>query len=138
MSEAREVLDRAIRLWNDHDYSGWMELFSDDVELSAPGFEGSGSEALRMTCSLWKDAFPDNQSRVTSTYVEGDTVVQQAVFEGTHTGTFNAPEQAPIEATNKKLALRHVNICTVRNGKVKSWALYFDRADLMDQLGAGG
>jgi predicted ester cyclase len=91
-----------------------------------------------MTCSLWKEAFPDNQSRVTSTYVEGDTVVQQAVFEGTHTGTFNAPEQAPIEATNKKLALRHVNICTVRNGKVKSWALYFDRADLMDQLGAGG
>jgi len=137
MSEAREILDRSIRLWNDHD-TGWMDLYSDDAKVTAPGFEGAGSDAIRMSYSLWQDAFPDCSARIRSTYVDGDTVIQQGIFQGTHTGTFDAPEQAPIDATNKKVSIPFVNICTVRNGKVNSWALYFDRAELMAQLGVGG
>jgi ketosteroid isomerase-like protein len=97
MSEAREILDRAIRLWNDHGNRNWVDLFSDDAKLTAPGFEGSGSEAVRRSYSLWQDAFPDCNARIKSTYVDGDTVIQQAIFEGTHTGTLNAPEQAPLD-----------------------------------------
>ena len=76
--------------------------------------------------------------RVQATYLDGDTAIQQAVFEGTHTGSFNVPEQPPIGATNKKVHLPFVNILTTREGKVSSWLLYFDRAELLAQLGVGG
>jgi predicted ester cyclase len=87
---------------------------------------------------LWQDAFPDCNAQIKTTYVDGDTVIQQAIFQGTHTGRLNAPEQAPIDATTRKASFPFVNICTVRDGKITSWALYFDRADLMAQLGVGG
>jgi ketosteroid isomerase-like protein len=138
MSDAREILYRANRLWNDHDESGWMALIADDIELTVPGFYGSGSEAARMVYSSFQDAFPDTQTPIKSTYVEGDTVIQQGIFEGTHTETFKVPGQAPLEATNKKVLIPFVHICRVRDGKVNSWALYFDRAELTAQLGVGG
>jgi ketosteroid isomerase-like protein len=138
MSEAREILDRAIGLWNDHDKSAWSDLLSDDIKVEAPGFEGSGVEAAQTVYSSYQDAFADANSRMTSTYVDGDTVIQLGVFTGTHTGTLNAPGQAPIEATNKKVSIRFASICTVRNGKINRWTLYSDRAEVMEQLGAAG
>jgi ketosteroid isomerase-like protein len=115
-----------------------MDLFSDDVKVEAPGLERSGAEAAQLVYELYQDAFADANSRITTTYVDGDAIIQLGVFTGTHTGTLNAPDRAPVEATNKKVSIRFASICTVRNGKVNSWTLYSDRADLMDQLGLGG
>jgi predicted ester cyclase len=137
MSEAREIVDRMIRSWNDHD-PAWMDNFSDDAELSAPGIEGSGSEPIRTIYSLWQDAFADVHVRPVAIYVDGDSFSLRAVIEGTHTGTFNAPGLAPIEATNRKISVPFANIATVRNGKVNSLAIYIDRAEVMAQLGVGG
>jgi len=137
MGDPREVIERAVRVWNDHDNSGWLEQFTDDAELSGPNFKASGSEAARMFYSVWKDAFPDNQVRVVAIYEDGDIGVIQGILEGTHTGTFNAPDQSPLEATNKKVALPYVNVITARNGKIKSLVGYFDLGGLTSQLRAG-
>jgi ketosteroid isomerase-like protein len=71
-------------------------------------------------------------------YQDGDVAVLEAVFEGTHTGALNVPEQSPLEATNQKVSIPFTQVHTVRNGKVKSLTGYFDSAALMSQLGVGG
>jgi predicted ester cyclase len=137
MGDAREAGERMPRLWNGHDISGWTDLFA-DAELSGPGLKGSGAETARTFYSVWQDAFPDTQVRVRGLYEDGDTVIQEAIFEGTHTGTFNVPGRSPIEATNKKVSLPYTAIATVQNGKVQRFTLYFDRAELMSQLDVDG
>jgi predicted ester cyclase len=138
MGGPREILERAISVWNGHDISGWVEQFADDAEFSGPNFKISGSEAAQMFYSVWHDAFPDNQVRSVAIYEDGDTVILQGVFEGTHTGTFGIPEQSPIEATNQKVSIPFAQINTVRNGKVKGLTGFFDLGGLMSQLRAGG
>jgi predicted ester cyclase len=137
MGDARETGERLVRLWNDHD-PAWSDVFIDNAELRGPGFKCSGSEAGRVVYSPWQDAFPDTQARVIATHEDGDTLIQEAIFEGTHTGTFNVPEQSPIEATNNKVSLPYTAIITVQDGQIQRFALYFDRAELMSQLGVGG
>lgn len=136
MDEAREIIDRGVRLWNDRD-PAYMDLFTHDAELSIPSFKGSGAEAVRTFYSVWQNAFPDNQVRPVGIYQDGDVGILQGVFEGTHTGALNIPEQSSIEATNQKVSVPFAQIYTVRNGKVKSLTGYFDPAGLMSQLGIG-
>jgi predicted ester cyclase len=95
---------------------------------------GSGLEAVAMFYALRQDAFPDNQVRTVAVFEDGSTGVLQAVFEGTHTATLNAPGQ-PIAATGKRVSLPFVNVSSLTEGKVAAFTLYFDRAELMAQLG---
>jgi hypothetical protein len=107
MGDARETGERLLRLWNDHD-PAWSDLFVENAELIGPGFKSSGSEAARVIYSPWQDAFPDTHARINDAHEDGDTVIQEAVFEGTHAGTFAIPEQPAIEATNNKVSLPYI------------------------------
>jgi hypothetical protein len=65
---------------------------------------------------------------------DGDTAILQAVFEGTHTEALNAPDQA-IPATGKRVSIPFVTLNTFDAGKLTNFALYFDRVELLSQLG---
>jgi predicted ester cyclase len=82
----------------------------------------------------WLNAFPDAQLRVATTFVDGDTIVQEFTFEGTHEGTLSGPA-GDIPATNRRLTGRGVQILRVDNGKVADARLYYDQVQVMTQLG---
>lgn len=105
-----------------------------DAELAGPGVSGSGTEIVNMFYSLWQDAFPDNQVRPVAIFADGDTAIMQAVFECTHTETFNAPNQ-PIPATGKRVSIPYVLLTRWGGGKTTNFTLYFDRVELLSQLG---
>ena len=135
MGEARTLTENYVKVWNDHDAAGWLDSFSADAALVAPGgVSGSGAEMVNMFYALWQDAFPDNQVRVVAIVEDGDMSVLQAVFEGTHTSTLNAPDQS-IPATGKRVSVPFVNVNKIGGGKLTNFALYFDRAELLGQLG---
>ena len=135
MGEARTLTEHYVKVWNDHDATGWLDSFGADAELVAPGgVSGSGAEMVNMFYALWQDAFPDNQVRVVTIVEEGDMSVLEAVFEGTHTGTLNAPGQS-IPATGKRVSVPFVNVSKIDGGKLANFALYFDQAELLGQLG---
>jgi predicted ester cyclase len=134
MGEARTLLEQNIKTWNDHDSSGWVGDFSPDADLAAPGVSGSGTDMVRMFYSIWQDAFPDNQVRVGAIFEDGATAILQADFVGTHTETLNTPDQS-IPATGKRVSLPFVTLNKFAGGKVVNFALYFDRAELLGQLG---
>ena len=134
MGEARARLEQNIKSWNAHDSAAWVGDFSPDAHVTGPGASGSGTEMVRTFYSIWQDAFPDNEVRVIDIFEDGPTAILQAEFQGTQTETMNAPEQT-IPATGRRVNLPFVVVNRFDGGKIKQFTLYFDRAELLGQLG---
>ena len=137
MSEAKKVLEQAIERWNATDRDGWAALYTDDVVYEAPG--GARISGLADLKEKYFDALvtaaPDRTSRDVILFAEGDHVVEQARYTGTHTGTWRNPDGAEIPATGKKLDFPFVGVFRVDNGKISSIRLYYDQIEVFTQLG---
>jgi steroid delta-isomerase-like uncharacterized protein len=134
MGDARARLEQNIQHWNAHDSAAWVGDFSADAQVVAPGASGSGTEMVRTLYSTWQDAFPDNEVRVTDIFEDGATAILEAQFQGTQTGTMNAPDQT-IPATGRRVNIPFVTINRFDGGKMTQFTLYFDRVELLGQLG---
>ena len=137
MSEAKKVLEQAIERWNATDRDGWAALYTDDVVYEAPG--GARISGLADLKEKYFDALvtaaPDRTSRDVILFAEGDHVVEQARYTGTHTGTLRNPDGAEIPATGKKLDFPFVGVFRVENGKISSIRIYYDQVEVFTQLG---
>ncbi len=135
MADTKEVGTKWVEAFNSHDEARIRELNADDIVLEAPGevrLEGNdGSTGYAMG---WLNAFSDARLKVSSTFVDGDTVVQEFAFEGTHDNTLSGPA-GDIPATNRRLTGRGVQILRVEDGKVAEARLYYDQMQVMTQLG---
>ena len=135
MGQGRDLVDSSVKTWNDHSLEAWAANFSDDAVLAAPGgVTGSGPQATKLFYSIWQDAFPDNQIRDVRIAEDGENVYLEAVFDGTHTASLNAPTGA-IPATGKPVSIPFVTRFTCRRGQFTDFRLYFDQMDLVTQLG---
>ena len=135
MASTKEVGAKWVEAFNAHDEAAIRELNGDDVVFEAPGeVRLEGNEASTGYAMGWLNAFPDAQLRVASTFVDGDTVVQEFTFEGTHEGTLSGPA-GDIPATNRRLTGRGVQILRVDSGKVADARLYYDQVQVLMQLG---
>ena len=88
MSDAKKILEQAIELWNAKERELWADLYADDVVYEAPG--GARISGLANLKEQYFDALvtaaPDRSSRDVMLVAEGDYVVEQARYTGTHTG----------------------------------------------------
>jgi steroid delta-isomerase-like uncharacterized protein len=137
MSEAKKVLEQAVELWNATDRDGWAALYTDDVVYEAPG--GSRISGLADLKEKYFDALvtaaPDRRSRDVILFADGNHVVEQARYTGTHTGTWRNPDGAEVPATGKKLDFAFVGIFRVEDGKISSIRIYYDQIEVFTQLG---
>ena len=135
MADTKEVGAKWVDAFNAHDEAAIREQNADDVVFEAPGeVRLEGNDASTGYAMAWLNAFPDARLKVSSTFVDGDTVVQEFTFEGTHEGTLSGPA-GDIPATNRRLTGRGVQILRVDNGKVADARLYYDQVQVMTQLG---
>lgn len=79
--------------------------------------------------TLWR-AFPDFNYETSRTISDGNTVVLECVFKGTH-----KDDLMGIPATNRQIALPLAFVVDFVNGKVGKWKTYLDTGTLMRQLG---
>ena len=137
MSEAKEVLEQAIERWNDNDRDRWAELYHEDVVFEAPGGSRiSGLEDLKVKYfDALLTAAPDRGSSDVVLISEGELVVEQARYTGTHTGTWRNPNGVEIPATGKALDFPFVGVFRVERGKISSIRLYYDQVEVLTQLG---
>jgi steroid delta-isomerase-like uncharacterized protein len=137
VSEAKRVLEQAVECWNATDRDGWAALYTDDVVYEAPG--GARISGLADLKEKYFDALvtaaPDRESRDVILFAEGDHVVEQARYTGTHSGTWRNPDGAEVSATGKKLGFPFVGIFRVENGKISSIRIYYDQIEVFTQLG---
>ena len=108
----------------------WNALITDDVQDLSGGQTQRGRDSFEQRTKLVRSAFDRVSVRVDDLVVEGDRLAWRWTFEGTHTGPF-----AGVAPTHKQVALRGVNVQTLREGKVvEHWTLA-DLAGALRQLG---
>ena len=137
MSEPREVLEQAIEHWNAGDREAWAALYADDVVYEAPGgqrISGLAELETRYFDSLLTAA-PDRVSRDIVLFVDGEYVVEQARYVGTHMGPLRSPDGHQVPPTGKSFDFPFVGIFRVRGGKIRSIRIYYDQIELFTQLG---
>ena len=137
MDEARGVLEQAIDYWNAGDRDAWAKLYADDVVYEAPG--GQRISGLADLEEKYFDALltaaPDRSSRDVELLVDGEYVVEQARYVGTHTGPLRTPEGGEVPPTGKQFDFPFVGIFQVQDGKIRSIRIYYDQIELLSQLG---
>ena len=135
MSDAASVFEQCIQVWNAHDRKGWADLFDDGAEFVASGgMRASGPAGAGLFYDTWNEAFPDNHIDPAVVFGAGDQAAHEARFAGTHTGTLRTPN-GDVPPTGKRMVASYVAIGRAHNGKVTTFHVYFDVADVLAQLG---
>jgi len=135
MADAREVGAKFVEAFNAHDEERIRQLNAENATIEAPGdMRVEGREPTTQYAMAWLRAFPDARLTVHNELVDGDWVVQQFTFEGTHEDTLSSPN-GDIPATHNRLKGRAVQIFKVEGDSVTETHLYFDQVQVMTQLG---
>ena len=133
---SRDLVEKAISLWNNQDREGYLACFAEDCEFIVPGSPGKGRASVAAYWDFNHTAFPDGHIRIEVLAESGETAMIEAVFEATHSGTLGAVgTRREIPASGKRFLLHHVNIYVVRDGLIVEHRCYWDRIEALDQLG---
>jgi steroid delta-isomerase-like uncharacterized protein len=93
-----------------------------------PG-QGQGREGQRRTCQMVIDGLSDRCTVRDDLLAVGDIVVENWIFQGTHTGDFLG-----MSASGRQLQVRGIEIWRLAGGKiVERWGVV-DAAGVMEQL----
>ncbi|MBV9452114.1 MAG: ester cyclase [Streptosporangiaceae bacterium] len=134
--DTRSLIERNVELWNARDRDGWLAAFDlHRLEMQAPGgMRMAGREAADTMWSMWNDAFPDNRIEAMTIHADDRGGVMECHGTGTHHGALRAPG-GEIAPTGRRLDLPFIGILEFEEGKITSFHLYFDQAELLGQLG---
>ena len=132
-SEQNKHIERRLKelVWDRHDPDAADEFVDPDVvEHNSILGASHGRDGYKLALKAAFSAFPDAVLEHDDLIAEGDRVVERWTIRGTHRGEFMG-----LPATNKQVAIRGVDIYRYANGRrVETWS-FFDRLDLMRQLG---
>jgi steroid delta-isomerase-like uncharacterized protein len=134
--DTRSLIERNIELWNARDMVAWM------ATLDLPRFTAqmpgggrlNGREAAETVWSTWQEAFPDNRIETVGIHADDRGAVHEFRASGTHSGTLRGAA-GEIPATGRSARVDMCGVYKFDEGKITSFRLYFDQADLLGQLG---
>jgi heme-degrading monooxygenase HmoA/limonene-1,2-epoxide hydrolase len=137
--DTRSLIERDIELWNAKDREGWMSgLDLHRLESRAPGgLRLTGREAAETIWSMYNDAFPDNRLEIIAIHADDRGGVHEGRATGTHTGTLRGPA-GEIAPTGRTATVDFCGVYEFEEGKITSYHLYFDQAEMLSQLGITG
>jgi predicted ester cyclase len=124
-------------LWN----NGQLDRIND---FFAEGFMNFGQQyqdvrpILNHIISVWRTAFPDLHFAVDSMVSEGDVVMCEVSFQGTHLGDFQLipPLEGPTLPPNgKAFKVKHIHRFRVKEGKIVEHFAVRDDLGMFRQLG---
>ena len=119
------------------DWAAMRALMSDKPVYSEPATSRrlEGADAIIAGLEAWRAAFPDVSATTTHTVEAGNTVVQEIVWSGTHTGPLASPAGA-IPATGKRVVNPAVQVLVFEGDKLQEVRHYFDALGMLAQIGA--
>ncbi|TAN34495.1 DUF4440 domain-containing protein [bacterium] len=133
--EAKAVVERGLKAFNAHDLEALARDAAPDIEGIAPGdVKLKGPQAVKEFNQNFVKAFPDARVEAKHIFTQGNTVIVEGVFTGTHHGTLTTP-MGDVPATGRKVQGEYIQVLEVDRGLVKRLHLIYDQAQLMTQLG---
>tara|TARA_A100001011_G_scaffold144422_1_gene152606 strand:- start:17366 stop:17866 length:501 start_codon:yes stop_codon:yes gene_type:complete len=106
------------------------ENFHEDVTVVTSNGDVTGLENFKGYYANYLNGFSDGEFTIVHVFSQGDMLVKQWHFKGTHDGEFFG-----IPATNKKLDLIGTTIVKMKDGKVLQEQDFFDNYTFLSQLG---
>jgi steroid delta-isomerase-like uncharacterized protein len=137
MADAKQMARQSIDAFNRGKLDEWGKSVAADAELVTP-MAGTikGREAIKGYFEQMRQTFPDAHIDVHNVIAEGNTVVVEYTFTGTHKGPMRTPTGETIPPTNKTMSGPAMDIGVADDkGQLKSLRQYFDTARGIQQLG---
>jgi ketosteroid isomerase-like protein len=134
MGQSRSVVERMLALADARDRDSFEALIAPDAEFEMPGMSARGREAIGGFGRAWDRAFTGGRHTIRNVVEEGEGVVVEVGWTGTHAGPLVTP-QGEIAATDRAVSLGHVLVVRVADNLVASTHVYLDMLGLMSQLG---
>lgn len=106
------------------------ENFHEDVTVVTSNGDVTGLENFKGYYANYLNGFSDGEFTIVHIFSQGDMLVKQWHFKGTHDGDFFG-----IPATNKQLDLTGTTIVKMKDGKVLQEQDFFDNYTFLSQLG---
>ena len=106
------------------------ENFHEDVTVVTSNGDVTGLENFKGYYANYLNGFSDGEFIIVHVFSQGDMLVKQWHFKGTHDGEFFG-----IPATNKTLDLTGTTIVKMKDGKVHQEQDFFDNYTFLSQLG---
>lgn len=130
-TDAEQLVTEYVDAWNERDFSRFADLVAGSFTFTSPM---AGTVQGRENCEAYGQAvvegFSDFQIIIEEILHDGDLVVTESVLVGTHDGEYNG-----IPPTHRKIEIRDMAKFVVEDNKLQEERLYFDRHELLDQLG---
>ena len=136
MSSNRDLLERAVTVYNAGDLDAYVDLYADDAVLTTPEGVFRGRREIHERFARELSAMSDVTFTVVSYVEEGDRFADEFIFAGIHTGPFLMPDGAQLPATGRTIELKAMEVVVVRDGKMVVDNLYYDNASVLTRLGA--
>ncbi len=116
-----------LDLLNERRYDRIPEIFTSDCQIN----DGlTGHQGVETWLRSFHDIFPDCFDTIRAQWAEGDQVVTQIWFEGTHKGKWMGyPE------TGQHCAWPGIAIHTIRDGKIAAKETIIEQTHVFRQLG---
>ena len=134
-NEARAVIERGMKAFNAHDMEAIARNVAPGGEYHAPGdIKLKGSQQIKEYNQNFVTAFPDARVEAKNIFTQGNQVVVEGVFTGTHNGTLKTP-MGDVPATGNKVSGEYIQVFDVDRGLVKKVHMIYDQVQLMTQLG---
>jgi len=99
--------------------------------------KAQGQDAVITLWKGWATAFPDSKASFDHVYVNGEQVVLELTWRGTHQGPLTTPK-GTIAPTGKRIEFRSCVVSELEGDKAKLQRQYFDMGTLLQQIGATG
>jgi limonene-1,2-epoxide hydrolase len=117
--------------WGKRDKALILSVFADDAVYHDMTMEAArGIKAIDAFAGDWLGAFPEFEVTIALTVVRGDVVVFQGHFGGMNSGVvYGQP------ATHKRMWTPFVQIVKLRDGKIISVQDFWDKGQMVQQLG---
>ena len=134
MSEPRQLVEQHYRNMNEQTWDREREVLSPDVITVVPGGTHTGIEPfLDFARGFWQ-GFPDARLEPGLFIEQGNRVVVEGHFVGTHTGSLPMPT-GDLPATGRHLNLPYCDVFEIEAGRIVAHRLYEDQMEFAAQLG---
>ena len=135
MAELPPIIKRQFEGINNRDADAMAADIDPEMETRAPGLGVQrGIEAFRAFGEAFFVAFPDATITADRVVDQGDVVVVEGHYTGTHTGPLRGA-QGEVPPTGQRMSLPFCDVYVLRDGKIAAHHVYFDQMELLGQLG---
>jgi steroid delta-isomerase-like uncharacterized protein len=136
MGDRDDFVRRFFAAVDKQDFDFVRSVVDPECTVTAPGFEGSGPDAVAGWMAAFFAGLPDLTHRPAS-IVGGDGAVAVEVdVAGTHTAQLPLPDGSMLAPTGRAISLRLGEFWSLRDDKISRYAVYYDGIELARQLGA--